>query len=319
VSLVLNGKAEKMKVNPDTARKVLEYCKKKNYVLNAHAKRMNSKFSKNIGLILYGGYALEANPLEGYCAAMMSGGLAMEAAKSEFSVTILIFRAENDLDSLLKRFHSKELDGFVSANFPLWDSWNEAFRKNKIPMVAIGGNPEDGLPTVNINDFEMSRQMSEFAIASGKRKFKFLSGNETSYTGNERKRGFMAALENNGLEPCGVNNFVFNEQDAYNGVTKILNKGKRDWDALVCANDCMAVGAVKALIKKGIKVHEDVMVTGADKKSYLEYFRPCIPTYSMLPRERGEESFRLLKAQLDGRLKNKYVILESKLETEGVI
>jgi LacI family transcriptional regulator len=243
----------------------------------------------------------------------------MEASKSSFSTTLLIFQDENDLDALLQRFYSRELDGFVSANFPLWDSWNKAFKKNKIPVAIIGGNPKEDLPTLNINDFEMSFAMTERAIRSGRNKMAFLAGYETSHTGNERKHGFLKALKKNGLSHCGVHSCDFNEELAYKNTLRIIKDENLHFDSLICANDSMAVGAAKALLEKDYKIPEDVLVTGADGTDLLKYFTPHLPTYSMLPEKRGEESFKLLKAQFDGELKNKHIVIESKLETWGVI
>jgi len=313
VSLVLNGKAKEKKVSPVTARRVAEYCQRKKYAVNAHARKMNSRLAKNIGLILFGGYTETPNPLGEHCTSIISGGITMAAKDADFTVTLLITEKEEDIGDLLQRFYSKDVDGFIVVGFPEPASWRKAFKSEKIPIAIVGGNPQHRLPTVNINDSEMSFQMTEYVINSGRKNIGFLAGGNTSYAGNERKKGFMSAMKAYSLKPEMCEIFNFNERDAYKGILKMLGSKQFKCDALVCANDSMAIGAAKALIESGKKEPEDVLVTGADEKDYLRYFSPSISTFSLLPYEQGVEAFKLLKRQLDGKQKTKHIKLESRL------
>ena len=108
-------------------------------------------------------------------------------------------------------------------------------------------------------------EMMQDIIDRGYRRFAFLSGVETSLDNMERYRGFSDTIEKNGLHFHQKNYFVgdYREESGYT-VGKILSLAENLPDALICANDNMAIGAIKAFRENNIRVPEDIAVTGFD-------------------------------------------------------
>jgi len=157
VSVVLNGHAAKTGISPVTAAKITDYCARKRYVININAQRATRKLIRNVGVIVFeGGDTEKPNPMADYYESMVVGGATMAAKKNGFSTSLIINHEEKELDSVLQRFYAKEVDGFILSGFPVAPSWRENFRREKIPVVVVGGDPAQGLPTVNINNKDIA-------------------------------------------------------------------------------------------------------------------------------------------------------------------
>jgi DNA-binding LacI/PurR family transcriptional regulator len=315
VSLVLNGRARNFGVSRTTERRVLDYCSEKKYTININARRINSKLTRNVGLVVFGGYTEVDSPLDEPFTARIAGGAAMAAKESGFCASLIVTEQEAEIDSLVERFHARELDGFLLFGFPVAQSWRERFKDEKIPAVIIGGNPADGIPTVNINDYDMSYAITRHIITEcGRRKIGFLAGGPRSYVADERKRGFTAALAAAGLKPLFCRECSFREDEAQRYVIQNADEIRSSCDAIVCANDHMAVGAARALLERGVKIPAEIALSGADSDPALKYFSPSISSYTFLGHEQGREAFLLLKELTENRGSGKNIVLTSKLQ-----
>ena len=313
VSFVLNGRAKEIGISDTSAKRILEHCAKRNFAININARRANSKLTRNVGLVVYGSYSNLPNPLAEPCAAIIAGGIASAAKESGFCVSLIVTNGEDELDTLLRRFQAKEVDGFILSGFPLFDSWRSRFLRDGIPVVMIGENPADGLPTVNIDNYEMSKALSSHIIEKhGRSKLGFLSGGPRSHVGNERKRGFLDAVAEHGLSALFVEDCSFREDFAHQRVKELL-RGDFACDALACANDSMAIGAARALLEAGVDIPGDLRLAGADGSRDLNYFPAPIDSYSLLPHEQGAAAFELFHSILENKTGERHMLLHSKL------
>ena len=315
VSLVLNGLAVKNGVSPVTAAKVAAYCAQKKYVINVNARRIKSKLIRNVGMVVFERFEGKPNPMADYYEAMVVGAAAMTANKNGFCVSLIVNHHANALDSILQRFYAKEVDGFILSSFPVDPAWRESLRREKIPVVVVGGDPAQGLPTVNINNYEMSLALTRHVIReTGRRHLGFLSGGPFSYPGNERRRGFEQALAEQGLTPVFDLNCWFMEDKAYAQVKQLLARPTFTCDAIICADDAMAIGAMRALHEHGIAVPREIAVTGGDDIPALKYVSPEISTYALLPEEQGSKAFLLLRKIAEGKDCQRTICLKSELK-----
>jgi LacI family transcriptional regulator len=315
VSLVLNGHAVKNGVSPVTAAKVAAYCTQKKYAINVNARRINSKLIRNIGMVVFEGYEEKPNPMADYYEAMVVGGAAITAKKNGFCTSLIINHHEKELDGILERFYAKEVDGFILSGFPVAPSWRESFHREKIPVVVVGGDPAHGLPTVNINNYEMALALARHVIGHAKRRhLGFISGGPLAYVGNERRRGFETAMAEQGLTPVFDVDCSFLEELAYEQVKKRFTRPKFSCDAIICANDAMAIGALRALQEKGIAVPQEITIAGADDIPTAKYVSPAISTYSLLPHEQGSKAFLMLRKIAEGKECQPIACLKSELK-----
>lgn len=315
VSLILSGKAEKSRISSETEEKVKNYCRKINYLPNIHAQRMNQKLVKNIGVLLEPGENIgEESPLSEFNIAQILGGIAIASEKAGFGFSVRIYREGIDDQEIFNSFRNKEIAGLIYYGFRIPEAWKRVFAAENRHVAGIGIAPVSDISSVNIDNFEMSYHLTEYLLKQGCCRFIYLGGTESSYPGTERYNGFKAALQNNQIEFPDENFFMgdFNESKANKIVKEFFSNKKNHADAVVCANDAMAIGAVLGLHESGFKVPQDIAVAGGDNISLGRYFSPALTTFDNRPRLLGEKAFETLMWSINGG-EYKHLILKSEL------
>jgi len=87
--------------------------------------------------------------------------------------------------------------------------------------------------------------------------------------------------------------------------------------AVYAANDLMAIGAVQAVLKSGLRVPEDISIVGFDDIDLSSLIHPPLTTVHQPRREMGRESVRLLMERIDGDSPVKNLLLNPSLVERG--
>lgn len=303
VSLILNGHAAERRISAELEKRVRDFCDHVGYVPNINAKRASSKYVKNIGFLINQNLLSTGhNPFSDQNTSEITGGIVSAATNEGYRVTIQFCNENTDESEILEWLRNREIDGLIYYAYSFDESWHQRFISEKRHVVGIGIEPTDKISTVNIDNVGIMKQMCNAIIAKGKRKFIYFAGYENCYVSDQRLKGMTEALEENNIS--FDNNIVyanFSEEDAYN---KVLN-ADIDADAIICANDDMAIGVIKALKEKGIDVPGQVSVTGADNIRICEYFSPSITTIDNMNAVLGVCAFdELLKLIKGGKASN---------------
>ena len=121
------------------------------------------------------------------------------------------------------------------------------------------------------------------------------------YAGHQRIKGYQRAIE--------VNNIDYNDeymepghykfQDGYEGVKRLLER-KPDITAVFCANDEMAIGAIKGIVDMGMRVPEDIAVAGFDDIDIAKVFIPSLTTVHQPFEKKGESAMKAVLSLLKG-------------------
>ncbi len=119
--------------------------------------------------------------------------------------------------------------------------------------------------TVMTDNEAAMREMTQSAVDKGYRRFAFLGGREFTMDAMERYQGFRDVLEKNNIPFLHKNYFSgdWGEKSGYM-TGKIISLADSHPDVLICACDDMAIGAMRAFRENGIRVPEDIAVTGFD-------------------------------------------------------
>lgn len=316
VSLILNGKAKQNHISDATVEKIQAYCRKVNYMPNIHAVRMNKKIVGNIMVLLNTQDGISRkNSFTDYNVAQIVGGIAQEAEKVGYTFQIRIFNSSLDENSVFNSFRNREVDGMIYYGMRIPQEWLNIFREEKRKVVGIGVELQSGISTVNINNRDISNALTEELIAAGYHNFLYLSGTEESFPGRERFAGFLSALEKYKIKfpknKCLYGGF--HEELAMKVVTEYLKKNSTCPDAIVCANDRMAIGVISALKTLHLKIPEQIAVAGGDNIEIGRYLTPSLVTFDNLPEQMGIVAFQLLYNKINGRETENDILLESRL------
>ena len=134
------------------------------------------------------------------------------------------------------------------------------------PHISIDV-PQEGAVTVRFDDRSSMEQLTEHLITEHHiRRISFVSGPADSGVSGERMEACMKVMRNYGLEP--EKSMLCDGQWTRAGGRKaaeaILSREGNLPDAVICANDDMALSVIDCLVEHGIRVPEDVAVTGFD-------------------------------------------------------
>ncbi|WP_345624700.1 LacI family DNA-binding transcriptional regulator [Streptomyces ziwulingensis] len=193
------------------------------------------------------------------------------------------------------------LDGVIASSMAA-DALT-AIRGDQLPLVMLDSDPEGslGTTTVNLDIADAARQIAEHLLALGHRRFLHLAADVASWTFDVRARELaarLAAVPGTELRTVRAPLSIEGAQAATAGA--LAAAGPRP-TALVCDDDKLAAGAYKALRRLGLRVPDDLSVTGLDDLALATAIDPELTTVRLDAELFGERGMRALLAVLDGR------------------
>ncbi|WP_103503034.1 MULTISPECIES: LacI family DNA-binding transcriptional regulator [unclassified Streptomyces] len=162
------------------------------------------------------------------------------------------------------------------------------------------GEPDDGdgtarPVTVPLDNEGGARALTEHLLALGHRRIGYLAGPDHRSTTRHRLAGHRAALADAGLEPPPerlVLHGPFDRDTGYSGALRLLEE-EPGLTAIAAANDTVALGVCAALRDRGLRVPEDVSVTGFDDLPFAADVAPGLTTVRLPLREAGTAAGRV--------------------------
>lgn len=206
------------------------------------------------------------------------------AALSEREVGVMML-TESYSDRSFKSINPDGVLGLIGIGYIATQLLLE-IRHSGIPFVLI--DHEDALipsDTVFMNNFDSMKQMTSLLLEAGHRNLRFVGNPKYSRSFHDRWLGFRIAMEEAGL-PVSYREddpFLQLEDDAYLIIEREIAQlaaQKKLPSAFVCANDFFAYLVLKDLIDSGVKVPQEVAVTGFDHTD--EATDPNLPTLSTI-------------------------------------
>jgi len=309
VSRVLNNSP---KVDPQTRQKVLSIIKKFNYKPNPLARGLIRQKTESIGLFV------PPSPyfFSQYYFREIARGISEVLGPTKYELIIkqpksfdinLGYPSDISLDSY---------DGLILISPPKDDrlvKQLEILRKK--PTVIINFR-SSVLNFVDLDNVSEAKKMTEYLINLGHKKILFINGIPTSLNSLDRLEGYKLALLKNNISynPSIVFYADFDQAKAYDFMKKFLESGE-SVDAVFCANDLMAIGAICAIKEKGLRVPEDIPVVGFDDIDIAGYFDPPLTTIHQPLFEMGKKAAELLLNQIENgeTIKQEYVIFQGEL------
>jgi LacI family transcriptional regulator len=150
----------------------------------------------------------------------------------------------------------------------------------RVPIVLFDAREAiPGCPRFGIQNQEGMKALMDHLIGHGFKDFAYLDGGPLSNDASERKRVFMSALKAAGL-PLPKERVIqgsFKVQPAEKAAGELLDSGQRP-RVIVSANDQMALGAMRAIHARGLRVPEDIAVTGFDDIEASAWTHPALTT-----------------------------------------
>jgi len=171
-------------------------------------------------------------------------------------------------------------------------------------------------PCVYIDNFEAIKKILDYLVSKGHERIGFIGfKNEKS-----RFNAFKEILTKKGLRydedvvKLGEELAEDMPKSARTYIENVIAKNNIP-DAIVCASDVLAAGAIKWLIKSGLRIPDDVAVTGFDGIDIVNLVTPSITTIKQPRHRMGMEAARILIDRIEGKSFEEKIVLPTRLIT----
>lgn len=165
-----------------------------------------------------------------------------------------------------------------------------------VPVISIGKELADFYYVGIDNKSAMAGMVEHLVTEHHCRTFWFVMGPVDNYENCRRIEGIREYLDRQGIcwdeSDFYYENYEF--QCGVNGFRHFLEQGRKLPDAIVCANDNIAVGVCEEVAKAGYHAPEDFLITGFDNFDKAAFYTPQITTVSHVREEAGYRCAQLL-------------------------
>jgi LacI family transcriptional regulator len=282
VSNVLNSRKN---VSEETRERVLAICQEQNYEVNMASRALRNGESRTI--------LFNFSDFDRQFYLKIIQGISDYVYSRDYDLIICTSRS-------CERFMSKSVtSGCIMLDMHCPDELLLKKARQGYPVIALDrvlGEPN--IKSLIVNNYNPMCELMQGLVDRGYREFAFLGGVNTLDT-QERYKAFLDVLHRNGI-PFRHERYLmgdFREKSGYQAA-KLLLISENLPQILVCANDNMAVGAMKAFREAGIRVPEDIAVTGFDDTPMAEVLG--ITTVSIPNYERGYLAAQYLLELIQG-------------------
>jgi LacI family transcriptional regulator, repressor for deo operon, udp, cdd, tsx, nupC, and nupG len=296
---VSNVLHERNNVRPETRARVLAAIEELNYRPSLASRQLRMGRTHLLALAV----PAISDPYFGELAHAMIEG----AAQSGYTVLIDETHGKAAQEGVVAEgFQVRLIDGIIFSPLDLTGQ-EIAARRDRTPIVLIGEHAtceEAGLDHVTIDNVASAEEATGHLLETGRKQIAFLGHQawRPRGTGQLRIKGYEQALQSAGLPVHGdlvLQANAFSREEGEDRVIELLPR-IREVDAIVCANDLLAIGAMRALRRAKVLVPDDVAVLGWDGTPEGAYTHPTLTTIAPDKQALARTAIDILLRRVEG-------------------
>jgi LacI family transcriptional regulator len=321
VSRVINNRPD---VAPETRERVEAAIATLGYRPSAVARTLVARRSNAIGVLLAG---------MGYTGTTLTlAGIVDEAAHLGLTVLIAELPEGDSLDDprpAISALVERHVDGIVMSVPDIGHSVDlirAVLTEYREPVVFVKAGVSDMYSSVLVDNAAAIEEVVDHLAAIGRTRIGHISGPANWHEAQDRREGWRRALVKHQLvaEPGLCEEGDWSPQSGAAAMSALLDRNP-DLDAVVAGNDRMALGAMHTLRNLGLRIPEDVAVTGFDDIEEAAWFAPTLTSVGQPLEEMGRQAVRALWSEFNGSanpavaipLRSELMIRESTMGATG--
>jgi LacI family transcriptional regulator len=280
------------KVRPEALERVLAAVRDSGYMPDGAARALRSRRTLTVGaLVPTLDNAIFASAIHALQDSLKDAGYNLLVACHDYDVP-----AETRIArSLLQR----GIDGMVLVGLDHDKTLFDLLRAHRIPYVLTWAlDPSGGHTCVGFENREAAARIADYLLALGHRKIAMIAG-ETLRNDRARERviGVREALAAAGirLTPKRLVEVPYTFEAARAAFGRVVGSGPT---AIICGNDVLAIGALAEARDRGLRVPQDLSITGFDDLPISSLVTPALTTVRVPTQRMGEQAAALLLSQM---------------------
>ncbi len=296
VSFVLNN-VSGVSISEATRKRVLNAAKKLNYHPNTAGKKLVSGKSDTIGLVLC--QSPEQISTDAFLPQVILG---IEQAALQQGYHVLLKPVDpNDIGGYTRLIKENHVDGILLSGPRLDDKAILRLHKEGVPIMLLGQLPGTNIPFVDIDTTAGAQMAVHHLIELGHKCIAMITNAPLNYTSAQQRRdGYIQALQKDNLsvDETLIKEGNYTPESGFHAMSALLEL-KPCVTAVFVASDVVAMGALLAIKKAGLRVPADVAIVGFDDIPLAEFFDPPLTTTRLpaygLGWAAGERLIRIIK------------------------
>lgn len=197
-----------------------------------------------------------------------------------------------------KPHETESCDGVIAMGLTLEEEAHLSDREAGRPFVFFG-NSETLTNWVDVDNYGGSRLITQYMLDKGYQKIAYIGVNQAKRYAEDRYNAFKDVMQASSRDCFAIERVDNKENCGYEATMRLLTNGTPD--AILCASDLLAIGCIRALRSRKLRVPDDLAVAGFDGLGYETLTYPHITTVAQPIYEVG---IRLADVMLDMLKKN---------------
>lgn len=275
VSNVINGKDQR--VSKEVREKIKQALEEMGYVRNRSAMMLAQTSSNMIGVVIPQKEGHRITLEDPYYSAL-TGNLEYEIRRQNCYMYLIAQQTEEEI---IRQALAWNLEGLIVCNMrpEQLKSLCEKYRKGVVSIDAYL-NRRNHFVNISTDDFDGGYQMGKYLIAKGHKRIAMLADNDDNVD-HHRWMGLQQAMQEAGLILKEEDHFIFSSREPVRMLEfEQLLPQWQTYTALFVASDFYALEVSAFLQSKGVRIPQDISITGFDDLIYAKLARPRLTTIS---------------------------------------
>ena len=307
VSLALRNSS---RVSAATKQKIHSIAKKEGYRPNPLARGLVGAKTKTIAFV----FNFSSEDLSHDLSYMeYFHAIAQAAAENDYKIYFHSSTTALPVKDVLKDISYHRVDGMILGT-ELTNGDRKVLIKSDVPTVIVGRDIQgEKLSCVSTDDRDGMRQVTEHLLSLGHKRIAFV-GKSSRETAAARYEGYCRAMSQAGI-PVDPELVIESRYDMDSGERAggKLTELETPPTAIAAASDLLAIGIIAGLKGRGLRVPEDVSVTGYDNLHISRFTAPALTTIDLLRTESGKTVIDALLGLITGKEEGKKIRTDVKL------
>lgn len=309
VSKALNGYSD---IGEETRNLIITTAHEMGYLPNSSARALKTKKSYNLG-VLFVDAAMNGLTHEYFNHVLES--FKYRAEEKGYDITFIAGNTAGQKMSFYERCRYRGVDGVLVACFKYYEEDIQDLIRSELPVVTIDHTFEGKIAVVS-NNVQGMEELVSYIYSMGHKKIAYIHGDDTPVTRN-RLSGFYRTTQRYGLEIPDeyVKASSYRDLEMAAKATGELLELPNPPTCIMYPDDYAAVGGMNEIRERGLRIPEDISITGYDGIDLVRMMEPKLTTLCQDTRKIG----RMAAEKLISLIEHPKTTLVDKFSVDGVL